>query len=127
MEFKIKDIEQNLTSCLNDSQAIQYVLYILSHIVVATILVKYLKNLKPTVLFGLLCIILIYISFTEKNKIPFYILPTVGVLMYLLDYFVISSDELENLNKTNIKMILKTMWKIPYYGIASYYLILLTR
>jgi hypothetical protein len=127
MEFKIKDIEQNLTSCLNDSQAIQYVLYILSHIVVATILVKYLKNFKPTVLFGLLCIILIYISFTEKNKIPFYILPTVGILMYLLDYFVISSDELENLNKTNIKMILKTMWKIPYYGIASYYLILLTR
>lgn len=113
--------------------------YLLSHIAFATILVICLKNINTSLLTVLLSIILGYISYHQQNSIPIYTLFFMGLVIYLFDLFVISNSNNSN-NSTNSKKLFNfvkntnntsifhtlasTLWKLPYYGIISYYIIL---
>jgi hypothetical protein len=81
----------------------------------------FLKRKQPLILFGLLSAILAYISFTEKERLPFYILPLYGTIMYIIDFCIISSYLTENINKSTLNVLERTIWKLPYFGIIMYY------
>lgn len=85
------------------------------HIVVATIFVICLKR-NPYILALLLTGILGYTIYSEKNALPIYLLPALGCFTYILDSVVI------NKNIT----IESAAWKIPYWSIISYYVIMAT-
>lgn len=127
MESEIQDIKTSIGKCLDNSEAIQNALYVLSHIVVATILVLCLKKFQPLLLAGLLIAMLTYIGVSERQKLSIYALPTIAIIMYSLDFFIMSNNSPDNKNKTNWQILLNTLWKLPYYGIISYYLILFIR
>lgn len=99
-------------------------LYLLSHIAFASILVVCLKNINPVLLFVLLMIIMGYISYDEQKRIPYYTLFIIGGLIYSFDLFITGNPK-NSLKKSSILHTLKTtVWKLPYYSILSYYIIL---
>lgn len=94
-------------------------LYLLSHIAFASILVVCLKNTNTTLLTIILSMMLGYISYEEQHNIPIHTLFSIGCLVYFFDLFIMSD------RMTSILNVLKTtIWKLPYYGILSYYVIL---
>ncbi len=99
-------------------------LYLLSHIVFASILVVCLKNTNTTLLTIILSIILGYISYDEQHNIPVYTLFSVGCLMYFFDLFIMSKSSEEFGRVSLLRTLKTTIWKLPYYGILSYYVIL---
>lgn len=121
MEQNLKSVQDKITNCLGNKEAIQKTLYMLSHICFATIIVMFLKKYQPIVLAIILAGMLGFISYTEQTTFPIYVLPSMGVAMYLFDFFIISSYSEENINKTTLDVLKKTIWKIPYYGIIIYY------
>ena len=101
------------------------IIYQVSHIVIATILVICLKKYNTNILALLLIAMLGYLSFEEQNNIPIYTLISFGLGFYLINMLIIESpfDELNMKMKTN--KLLKNVWQIPYYGIISYYIMIL--
>lgn len=99
-------------------------IYLLSHIAFASILVICLKNTNTPLLAVLLSLTLGYISYDEQHNMPIYTLFLVGSLLYFFDLFIIGKQS-KDFEKTSILNTLKrTIWKLPYYGILSYYVIL---
>ena len=96
--------------------------YVLSHIVIASILTLCLKNNKPVLLFTILSLILGFVSYTEQNKMPIYLLILCGFVIYALDTYIINKPPSNDKNK--VKELLDTIWKVPYWGILSYYVML---
>ena len=92
----------------------------LSHFVVATLLVICLKRFNPILLLILLSLILSYICYSEQANIPIYILPVLGILLYILDLIVISNN-MNDVDTTWCQIIKTSLWKLPYLGILSYY------
>lgn len=99
-------------------------LYLLSHIVCATILVVCLKQNNPMLLATILFAILGYICNEEQTIIPIYTLPAVGFLMYCFDLFIIGEPKTTIKKSQGLTTLNTTLWKLPYYGIMSYYVIL---
>lgn len=129
-------LKEKLENCIGDKEWLLNVGYNISHIIIASILVIYLKN-KLFILTFLLFSMLFFISYTNSttHTIQSYRLLIFGTLLYFIDIFIMSestntsenkSDEnLSNYVKDHAKSISwKTMiWKIPYYGILSHYII----
>lgn len=119
-------VSNNTLNTLTKQQIVQ-ILYLLSHIVFATILVICLKNINPILLFLLLFGILSYISYEEQQFIPFYTLFIIGAVVYLIDLFITKQrafSEISIYKHSVINTLKNTLWKLPYYGILSYYLLL---
>jgi len=105
-------------------------IYLLSHIIIATILVLCLKKINPILLFVLLTTMLGYISYEERDNMPIYLLVTFGLVMYFIDLLIMRDKFQDQPNKSTtpmtsiINILYNTIWKIPYYGILIYYIIL---
>lgn len=110
-----------LENCI-DKEKIMEMSYVLSHIVTASILTLCLKNNKPILLFTILSLILGFVSYTEQNKMPIYLLILCGFVIYALDTYIINKPPSNDKNK--VKGLLDTIWKVPYWGILSYYVML---
>ena len=99
-------------------------MYLLSHLAFASILVVCLKNISPVLLAVMLFIMLGYISYDEQYIMPIYTLSLVGTVIYFFDLFVVGEPK-NTIKQSSIIFTLKTtLWKLPYYGIISYYVIL---
>ena len=122
---EMKKIEDKLDNCIGNKKFTLDMLYFLSHIVLASILITCLKRTQPLVLALILSAILGYVSFTEQDKFPIYALPIAGLTIYLLDLTVISSYLPENVNKTTLDVVVNTSWRAPFFGIISYYVAIL--
>lgn len=128
MESNIKSVQGDLVNCLNAELIIK-----VSHICFAIISAIFLKQYNPMLLFGVLSIILSFVSYNEKENIPIYFLFVVGLLMYLIEFIInintvvnIDTEKNNGIIKNNFADTLKkTMWKIPFYGILGYYIKLL--
>ena len=118
--------DNKINDCENDSGIPFDLLYFLSHIVMASILVVCLKKTQPLILTIILSGILGFVSYTEQSILPIYTLPIYGTAIYLLDFIIMTSYLPENINKTTFDLFYQTMWKLPYFGIISYYIIMLT-
>ena len=105
-------MDKLIEDCLIDKKILFNVAYTMTHIVIATLFVTCLKNTKPYILTLLLAIIVGVVTYDEKDNILFYMLPICGSLIYLLDVL------------TSGKFNLNTIWKIPYWSLVSYYVIL---
>jgi len=102
--------------------------YTFSHIIGATILVLCLKQFSIPILTLLLSLMLGYLSFENMDSIPIYTMVLIGITMYLLNVIVINDTCVESDRKDRVKKnLLNNLWQIPYWGILSYYLIILTR
>lgn len=95
------------------------ILILLSHIVIGTIFVICLKNSRPLLLALLLSLIVGYISYSINESIPYYTIPTIGLVIYALELIT----DVGNNTPMYIK-ITNTLWKIPYWSIISYYIII---
>lgn len=141
--------------------------YTLSHLIFSVILVICIKKYSKLLLTFLLSLILIFISYSEKDVIPSYVLILIGTLIYLIDKFIINKNDVnkiddindidvnnnvnnnvnndvnndldkyveQNLDKylnedisQNYKKINDSIgsdvWKIPFWSIISYYIII---
>lgn len=118
---------ENSSPLQSDNISKKYLLemmYLLSHLAFASVLVVCLKNTGPVFLAIVLSAMLGYISYDEQNIMPIYTLPAIGTVMYLFDLFIVGEPK-NVIKKTNIIFTFKTtLWKLPYYGIMSYYVIL---
>ncbi len=112
-----------LENCIN-KEKIMEISYLLSHIIVASILVVCLKNNKSLLLFTILSLMLGFVSYTEQNKIPIYLLALCGFIIYMLETHIINKPAPNDNNK--VKKLLDTIWKIPYWAILSYYIIIIS-
>jgi len=97
-------------------------LYSMSHIIIATILVVCLKRYNDKILTLLLLVMLVYLSYQEKNNIPIYTLFAIGTAYYLISMLVVRSPFDNEPNKKYID----NLWQIPYWGIVSYYIIMIS-
>lgn len=116
----MSNIGVKLENCI-DKQQLLNTSYTLSHLVIASIISAYLKDKKPLVLVVILFAMLGYIGYTEYPIMPLHLLAS-GTFIYLLDMYII------NKNKNNIittRSILQTLWKIPYWSIISYYIMMM--
>jgi hypothetical protein len=92
----------------------------LSHIVIATIFVICL-NKNPSLLFILLGAIMGYISYSNMDAIKWYVFPSLGLLLYIAD-ILISKHQYDGV--TFLDIVFNTYWRMPYWGIMSYYIYL---
>ncbi len=99
-------------------------LYLLSHIAFASVLVICLKNTNPILLAIILSMMLGYISYDEQRTMPIYTLFIAGLLIYAIDLFIIGEPKNSPKNISILRRFGSTIWKLPYYGIMSYYIIL---
>lgn len=99
-------------------------LYLLSHIAFASILVVCLKKINPLLLAVLLFAMLGYISYDEQRTMPIYTLVAVGTAMYCVDLFIVGDPKESLKKKSTLRTLKDSIWKLPYYGIISYYVIL---
>lgn len=129
------DVNKNMETiknCIGDKKQIIAILYFFSHIVLASVLITCLKK-QPIVLTSLLSALLGYIIYSEINEIPYIMLPLIGLVMYIIDFFIMDDFEESQIinnnlnnniqNKNALITFKKTIWKLPFYGILSYYLI----
>lgn len=106
--------------------------YMVFHLVAASIFTIYMKEQNPLILTGLLMVILSYISYVSQNERPLYVLLLFGLGIYIIDIFIISKkdktiifEQNGNLKKDRfIDIIKKTIWKVPFFGILSHYIML---
>jgi len=113
--------ELKIENCI-DKEKILELSYTISHIAIASILVICLKNNKSLLLAILLFMMLGFVSYSEQNKMPIYLLISCGIIVYVLDTYVINNP-LPN-DKNKMKSMIDTIWKVPYWGLVSYYIIL---
>lgn len=104
-----------MNDIMNESH-FEYI-YNYSHIASATLCVICLKKYNPILLFLLLFTQLGYLTVTlnetiQVNKIVLFIC---GFVLYLISEYIM------NTNKIEIKY--NTLWKIPYFGIITYYIL----
>ena len=120
----ILSLKDETKKCLSD------MIYLLTHIIFTIVLIICLKRTSPITLAIILSLILGYISYNERNIIPIYMLFICGSLIYVLNlfamdnYFFYDNNLLSNNHKPKIKTFILNIWKIPYYGIISYYVML---
>ncbi len=93
-----------------------------SHIIIATILVLCLKKYNNYILTVLLLIMVGVISYQEINNIPIYTLIMIGLIFYLINMIIIDQNDTLDYKPKFIS----NLWQIPYFGIVSYYIILLS-
>lgn len=117
------DNKFDINDCF-DKKVILESLHMLSHLIVASLLVVMLKNTNPMLLTALLASMLIYISYDCNDKLPIYSLYTIGTIMYIVDFLATVSYNPETLKYTTANIIYKSIWKLPYFGILSYYIIM---
>jgi hypothetical protein len=118
-------MESDIT-CLVDQKSFNK-FFVVLHIIVATIFIILLKNTRPITLTLLLTVILGYIIYSEKSNLPIYLLPSLGITIWLLDICITSNTRVADLQNmiSNEKVLENNVWKIPYWSIASYYIVLL--
>lgn len=95
-------------------------LMLLSHLIVAIILIIVLKNTNPLLLTLLLSLIVGYICYTIQETFPIYLLPAIGITIYSVELLV-STKPSQPLYTT----ILGSIWRVPYWAILSYYIVIL--
>jgi len=106
---------------VNDPEKIKQTGYTLSHFIIATIFVVCLKKFNPILLLVLLTLMLIYLCYTEQTNIPIYMLPLFGLILYVADSTIMATN---NDILSISQKIKNTLWKLPYYGILIYYVML---
>lgn len=99
-------------------------LLLLSHIVIAVIFIICLKTSRPVLLTLLLSLIVCFICYTVQESIVWYMLPSIGIVMFALELFINNISPEQNKKPFHIRLI-SSLWKMPYYSILSYYIILL--
>jgi hypothetical protein len=95
---------------------------VLSHLVVAIILIIVLKNTNPLLLALLLALMVAYICYQNRQIMPLYLLPAIGLLVYSLELLVSTKP-----NQPIYTTILGSIWRVPYWSILSYYIIILSQ
>jgi len=122
----IKDVD-SVSPLQSDKVTKRYILemmYLLSHLAFASILIVFLKNINPLALAVILFMMLGYISYDEQQIMPMYTLPLIGTAIYIFDLFIVGEPK-NTIRQSSVIFTLKTtLWKLPYYGIISYYVIL---
>jgi len=106
---------------VSDPEKIKQTSYTLSHFIIATILVICLKKFNPILLLFLLTLMLIYLCYTEQKNIPIYMLPLFGLILYVVDSTIMTTNNDILPIGQKIK---NTLWKLPYYGVLMYYVML---
>ena len=97
------------------------IIYTLSHLILAIILIYTLRKYNSVLLFSLLSCLLGYIIYT--SDMPFYVLPVIGLICWGID--LITNTE-ENIEIDPTKKMKDTSWKIPFYSIIGYYTVIFT-
>ena len=95
-------------------------IYLLSHFVAATLFVVLLKNRDSITLAIILTCMLGYLCYDNSNYFSKWLLPVMGTVMYVIDYAFVTT-KCGNKKLSHISKIKKTIWKLPYYAIVSYY------
>jgi hypothetical protein len=101
-----------------DLKTVSGVGYAYSHIIAALLITFCLKKYNSVLLTILLSLILAYMSYEAKDKFPIYTLIVFGVLVYVINMIVVDEYSENELLSTKIQ---KSLWKIPFWGIISYY------
>lgn len=118
-------VEKKLEDYVGDKKIFLESAYMLSHLIIASLLVVFLKKYKPIVLSGLLSSMVIYLTFTEKDNLPVYLLPLSGITIYIIDTFIMSRYYCESqMSQSLFQQIQDTIWRLPYWSIISYYVII---
>lgn len=99
-------------------------IYLLSHIIFASVFVICLKNINPILLTVILSTMLGYMSYDEQHVMPIYTLFVAGFILYVIDLFIVRKSENSSKKLSILHTIKSTIWKLPFYGILSYYVIL---
>lgn len=86
-------------------------------IALTIIFIIMLKNKAPITLAIVLSIILGVLSYYKMDKIPYYLLPLLGISIYIIRTLV-------TFNKTDGLNLGNNIWEAPFWGILMYYIIL---
>lgn len=106
----------------------------LSHLIFAIIVILCLRKYNPIITFIILSGILLYICYLTKNQLPVYIIPLIGLCMFLINIFLKKMEvniNNDNNNDTNIKnctwveYFKNNIWILPFMGILAYYSLLI--
>lgn len=107
---------KNNIACIEETKYFTFI-YGLSILIIVILLIIVLQSVNPILLFIILLIIMIYIMFSESERIPVYLIPTIGILIYLVDLLI-------KIQSTGITSNDWAFWKFPFYSIISYYVLL---
>lgn len=111
-------IFKTIENSIGDRKIFMNFSFILSHIVISSLLVLCLKNSKPFILAMILASMLGFITYDEKNNIPIYLLFLSGFVIYMLEIYVAKTE------KEPKHSFYDKIWKIPYFGIIVYYAVI---
>jgi Na+/serine symporter len=120
------DYVDKLSNCIGDKKLLIDTGYMISHIIIASIFVTCLKRKNPLLLLLLLSLILSYMSYESQNERPLFVLILFGSMIYIIDMFIMNQDypNDNDIDSNNKKTWINQLWKIPYYGILSHYIML---
>jgi len=115
-----ESIINNVQNFINDNEKVKQTMYTSSHFIIATIFVLCLRKYNQLLLLVLLTMLLTYVCYTEETIMPAYVLPLLGLLLYIIDSTVMTIQD----DSIHISQKIKnSLWKLPYYGILMYYVI----
>lgn len=117
---KYMDDKTDIFDCIISNKTVRDLIILLSHIVIALILVTMLKTTHPYILLMILIGILSYIIYMNKDVMPVWLLPTLGTLIFFTRVYIDGSKDYVVLD-TNHQ--LKKIWEIPLWSILSYYIV----
>ena len=118
---------QNNTLGITCDDELMNMLILLSHIVIGTILVICLKTSRPIMLTLLLSLIVGFICYIIQESIPYYVIPAMGLAIYAIELTTNTMSQSQSISKPTYLTIITTLWKIPFWSIICYYVILVSQ